>query len=557
MELLNDYLKQKDFDSYEEFCEGFELKIPETFNFAYDVVDRWAQAEPEKIALVYENDHGIMRNFTFGEIKELSDKAANYFISKGIKKGDVVMLVLKRKYQFWYLSVALHKIGALCVPATEQLKQKDYEYRFAAADVKMIVAIDEDDTVRDIDAASLNTHPVIKALASAKKRDGWDDIDAEIEKASSSFSKPANYPCNDDLMLMYFTSGTTGNPKIVAHNYYYPLGHITTAYYWHNCLNNGLHFTVAETGWAKCAWGKLYGQWLCGCAVMVYDMDRFSADHLLDILEKYPITSFCAPPTVFRFLIRCDLSQRNLSHIQSCTTAGEALNAEVYEIWLKKTGLKIREGFGQSESVIIAGTFKWMQPRPGSMGRPNPLYDCRLINAEGDFARYGEEGQISILLGKKNPIGLFSCYYKEEQRTSEAFENRVYYTGDLAYQDEDGYFWYISRVDDIIKTSGYRVGPFEVESALMKHPSVLECAITGIPDEIRGQIIKGTIILNQGYAPSEELKIEIQQFVKQITAPYKYPRVIDFADALPKTISGKVQRYVIRKKHTEAESILS
>lgn len=548
MQLLDNYVVQKDFESYNEFKEKFKIKVPQRFNFAFDVVDEYAENEPEKTAVVYEDDHGNQKTFTFKDISLLSNKCANYLISKGIKKGDVVMLVLKRRYHFWYLTIALHKIGALCVPATDQLKQSDYEYRFESANVKMIIALDNEEDLANIEAAELNTHKVIKAVAGGS-REGWDDMDSEIEAFSDIYERPDDYPCNEDLMLMFFTSGTTGKPKTVAHNYFYPLGHITTAYYWHDCKENGLHFSVSDTGWAKCAWGKIYGQWLCGCAVMVYDMDRFDPEKLLDIMEKYPITSFCAPPTILRFLIRCDLSGRNLSHIKSCTTAGEALNAEVFRIWYEKTGLKLREGFGQSESVIIAGTFKWMEPVPGALGKINPLYRVILVNSEGKPALKGEGGQISILLKNGHTLGLFESYYNDPVKTEETFKNNIYYTGDLAYMDEDDILWHIGRADDVIKTSGYRVGPFEVESALMQHPSVLECAITGVPDEIRGQIIKASIVLNKGYSPSDDLAHEIQIFVKNITAPYKYPRMIEFMPELPKTTSGKIKRYELRQQN--------
>lgn len=546
MQLLDKYLEQRDFSSYEEFARKFKIKVPKHFNFAYDVVDEWAKKQPDKLAVVYQDDHGAKKKFTFADISRLSNMSANYFLSKGIKKGDVVMLVLKRRYQFWYIIVALHKIGALCVPATDQLKQSDYEYRFKSAGVKMIVALDNEEDLCNIEAAEKTTGQLIKAIVGGK-RPGWDDFDAQITRFSSDYEKNANFPCDEDLMLMFFTSGTTGKPKMAAHNYFYPLGHITTAYYWHDCVDNGLHFSVSDTGWAKCAWGKIYGQWFCGCAVMVYDMDRFDPEKLLDVMEAYPITSFCAPPTILRFLIRCDLSHRHLSHIKSCTTAGEALNAEVYRIWYEKTGLKLREGFGQSESVIIAGTFKWMEPVPGALGKFNPLYRVLLVNAEGKPATKGEEGQISILLNNGRSLGLFECYYNDKEKTEETFKNNIYYTGDLAYMDEDDTLWHVGRADDVIKTSGYRVGPFEVESALMQHPSVLECAITGIPDDIRGQIIKASIVLNKGYTAGDALAKDIQAFVKGITAPYKYPRVIEFMDALPKTASGKIKRYELRQ----------
>jgi acetyl-CoA synthetase len=552
MQLIDKYLGRTDFDSYEEYYENFHVDAPKHFNFGYDVVDYWAEHDPNKTALVYCNDKNEKRTFSFKDISELSDKAAVYFLRKGIKKGDVVMLTLKRCYQFWYLITALHKIGAICVPATEQLKQKDFEYRFSSALVKMIVCIKIDEHLSDIEKAEEHTNmSITKAFVGTGSYEGWDNIDDEIAAVTTEFEKPIgdDYPCDEDLMLMYFTSGTSGNPKIVAHNFYLSLGHITTAYFWSNVVENGLHFSVAETGWAKCAWSKLYGQWFCGCAVMVYDMDRFDADNLLDVMESYPITSFCCPPTIYRFMLQKDLSKRNLSHIKHCSTAGEALNAEVYYKWLEKTGLKIHEGFGQSESSIIAGTFKWMEPRPGSMGKPNPLYKINLINEDGEIAQPGQEGQISIWLdGTKAPVGLFCEYFNNPEKTYETFATGVYYTGDLAYADEDGYFWYVGRADDVIKSSGYRVGPFEVESAVMKHEAVFECAVTGIPDDVRGQIIKATVVLNPGYEESDTLKKEIQNFVKGITAPYKYPRAIEFAPELPKTFNGKIKRYVLRNK---------
>jgi acetyl-CoA synthetase len=550
--MLHDFLRQVDFSSYEDFCANFALTPPADFNFAFDVVGRWAKTEPEKIALVYEDDHANERVFTFAEIDELSNRAANYYASRGIKKGDVVMLTLKRRYHFWFMALGLHKLGAVCVPATEQLKQKDYEYRFSTARAAMIVSIQIEEHMRDIEEAERHMgRPILKAFAGSGEREGWDNIDEELAKMSPFFEKPADYPCGHDLMLMYFTSGTTGNPKIVAHDYYYPLGHITTAYYWAACADNRLHFSVAETGWAKCAWSKFYGQWICGSSVLVYDMDRFDPESLLNIMEKYPIYGFCAPPTIYRFLIRMDLSRRSLGHIRHCTTAGEALNAEVFRQWKEKTGLEIREGFGQSEGPIIAGTFRWMSPRPGSLGRPNPLFQTRLINENGNDAAPGEEGQISIVLSEGNspPIGLFQQYFLDEERTIETFASGLYYTGDLAYADEDGYLWYVGRADDVIKTSGYRVGPFEVESALMRHPAVLECAVCGIPDEVRGQIILASIVLNEGFEGSDELKKGIQDFVKGITAPYKYPRAVEFVTELPKTFSGKIKRYVIRRSH--------
>ncbi|MCL1913595.1 MAG: AMP-binding protein [Eubacteriaceae bacterium] len=551
MELLHKYLKQVDFDSYEDFNENFSIIEPEKFNFAFDVVDYWADKEPEKTALVYVDDFGNKKTFTFLDIKKLSCQAANYFLSKGIGKSDVVLLTLKHAHHYWYLSVGLHRIGAICVPATEQLKSKDFEYRFYSANVKMAICIGLEDHLDDIELAISNIgRDVAKAYVGGfPSREGWDNIDLALAAMSDVYEKPDDFPCDGDLMLMYFTSGTSGNPKIVAHNYKYPLGHITTAYYWSACENNGLHYSVAETGWAKCAWSKIYGQWLCGCAVLVHDMESFNPQNLLGMMESQPITSFCAPPTIFRFLIREDLDGRDFNHIKHMTTAGEPLNAEVYNIWHKKTGIKIREGFGQSESVIIAGTFKWMEPKPGSLGKPNALYNIKMVDENGKFAATGDVGQISIMLdGGKIPIGLFQEYYQDAERTYDTFATGVYYTGDLAVMDEQGFLWFEGRSDDVIKTSGYRVGPFEVESALMRHPAVMECAITGVPDEIRGQVLKASIVLNKGFAPSDELKVEIQNFVKAITAPYKYPRVIEFLEELPKTFNGKIKRFVLRNK---------
>ncbi len=519
------------------------------YNFAYDVVDRIARDNPSKLAMIWCNDEGREKYITFAEMKEYSDKTASYFLSLGIKKGDAVMLILKRHYEWWYCMMALHKIGAIAIPVTNQLLTQDIVYRINAASIKAVVATSDGNVSDMVDEAQQQTETLkIKILTKANK-EGWHNYEEGIESAPE-FRMPEgeDRPRAEEIMLMYFSSGTTGMPKMVAHNHYYSLAHIPTAVYWHNVDPDGLHFTVAETGWGKAAWGKLYGQWLAETAVFVYDFDRFNPDEMLKRIEKYKVTSFCAPPTIYRFLIKEDLSQFDLSSVKYCTTAGEALNPEVFNRFRDLTGIKLMEGFGQTETTLCLMTAKWMKPKPGSMGKPSPGYDMDLVDEDGNSVEPGQVGEIVLRIDKEVPAGLMIGYYRDEERTKQAMYDGLYHTGDTAWKDEDGYYWYVGRTDDIIKSSGYRIGPFEVESVIMEHPSVLECAVTGVPDPVRGNLVKATIVLTKGYEPSEELKKEIQDYVKTHTAPYKYPRVIEFVDELPKTISGKIRRTEIRAR---------
>lgn len=532
--------------------EKVKFKKDPTYNFAYDVVDRIARENPDKMAMVWCDEAGAERFLTFSDIKENSDKTAAYFMSLGIKKGDAVMLILKRHYEWWYCMMALHKIGAIAIPATNQLMTKDIAYRINAASVKAVVCTSDGDVTDLVDEAESETETLeVKIIVRAKKA-GWQNYEEGIERAPA-FVVPTgeDRPRAEEIMLMYFSSGTTGMPKMVAHNHYYSLAHIPTAVYWHNVDPAGLHFTVAETGWGKAVWGKLYGQWLAESAVFVFDFDRFNAEEMLKRIEKYNVTTFCAPPTIYRFLIKEDLSSYDLSSVKYCTTAGEALNPEVFNRFKKLTGIKLMEGFGQTETTLCLMTTTWMEPKPGSMGRPSPGYDMDLVDEDGNSVEPGQVGEIVLRLDNEIPAGLMMTYYRDEEKTNQAMHDGLYHTGDTAYRDEDGYFWYVGRTDDIIKSSGYRIGPFEVESVIMEHKSVLECAVTGVPDPVRGHLVKATIVLAKGYKPSEELSKEIQQYVKSHTAPYKYPRVIDFVPELPKTISGKIRRNEIRAKDNQ------
>ncbi|MEG0629565.1 MAG: AMP-binding protein [Christensenellaceae bacterium] len=538
------------FDSYESFAKNFKTIVPENFNFAFDVVDVLAQEQPEKRALLWTNDQDEEKVFTFEDISRLSSQAANFFKAEGIKKGDKVMLILKRHYEFWISIIALHKIGAIAIPATHLLTKKDIVYRCNAADIKMIVCTKDDELKEHVEQARADCPTLEKLVLVREQRDEWIEFWTEMKKYSCDFSRPQGKDAsrNDDIMLLYFTSGTTGMPKMVAHNFLYPLGHIVTAVYWHNADPMGLHLTVADTGWAKSAWGKLYGQWLAETCIFVYDMDKFDPDKLLKKIEKYQITTFCAPPTIYRYFIKQDLKKYDLSCLKYVTIAGEPLNPEVYYQFLEATGLKLMEIYGQTELTVTIGNFIWMEPRPGSMGKPNAMYDIDIINEEGKSCSAGETGEIVIHTDKQIPVGMFMGYYKDDERTQSVWNNGIYRTGDVAWKDEDGYYWYVGRADDVIKSSGYRIGPFEVESALMEHPAVLETAITGVPHEVRGQIVKATIVLADGYEPTEELKKELQNHVKKTTAPYKYPRMIEFVTELPKTISGKIRRVELRDK---------
>ncbi len=547
--MLEKYINQTSFSSQEDFIKNFRINVPENFNFGYDIVDAWAETEPDKKALCWTNDKGLHIDFTFADIKRFSDQTASYFQSLGIGKGDKVMLILKRRYEFWFSIIALHKIGAVVIPATHLLTKKDIIYRNNAADIKMIVCAGEEEICRHITDA-MPESPSLETVVSVGPYipEGFCDFHQGISEAKEFIRPERN--SNDDISLMYFTSGTTGNPKMVAHDFTYPLGHIVTASYWHNLKEDSLHMTIADTGWGKAVWGKLYGQWIAGANVFVYDHDKFTPSAMLEMIQKYKITSLCAPPTIFRFLIREDLTKYDLSSLMYCTIAGEALNPVVYETFLKLTGVRLMEGFGQTETTLTIATFPWMNPKPGSMGVPNPQYDIDLIRPDGTPAEDGEQGEIVIRTSKSKPVGLFKGYYRDPELTHKVWHDDVYHTGDVAWRDEDGYYWFVGRVDDVIKSSGYRIGPFEVESALMLHKAVVECAITGVPDEIRGQVVKATIVLSKEYKnkAGEELIKELQDHVKKVTAPYKYPRIISFVDELPKTISGKIRRVEIRDK---------
>jgi acetyl-CoA synthetase len=548
--LLDKFVSQANFKSYSDFKSNFNIEIPKNFNFAYDVVDEYARIEPDKVAMVWCNDE-TDRTFTFKELKEYSDRAANFFKQQGIKKGDRVMLTLKSRYEFWFCILALHKLGAITIPATHMLKTKDIVYRVEKAGIKMVVCIAEDGVPEFFDEANrqLEGTELLKVIVGEHDREGWMNFRKEIENTSKKFERPtgAAGTKNDEVMLVYFSSGTTGMPKMIMHDHTYPFGHIITSH-WQNVMDEGLHYTVADTGWAKAMWGQIYGQWFLGSKVFVYDYDRFDAGKMLEKLTYHGVTTFCAPPTIYRFLIQEDISGYDFSKLKYAVTAGEPLNPEVYNRFYELTGLKLMEGYGQTECVVCIANFPWMEPRPGSMGKPCPKYDILLMNDEGNLCDVGEEGEIVIKTSEAKPPGLFQGYYTEEKRTEKVWHDGYYHTGDTAWMDEDGYYWFVGRNDDMIKSSGYRIGPFEVESAVISHPSVLECAITGVPHSVRGQVVKATIVLTNNYKASDELAKEIQDHVKQVTAPYKYPRVIEFVEELPKTISGKIRRVEIREK---------
>lgn len=512
------------------------------FNFAFDVVDAIADKYPDKTAMVYVDNDLNDKKFTFKDIKKASARTANYFKSLGIKKGDKVMLVLKRHYQFWFSILALHKIGAIAIPATNQLLEHDFEYRFKAANVKAIVCTADGDVSNQVDMAAEKCPDLALKILVGGKKNGWHDFDDESALFSTHFERTADAPCGDDPMIMFFTSGTTGYPKIATHSYKYALGHFITAKYWHCVMSDGLHFTISETGWGKALWGKLYGQWMCEGAVFVYDFDRFDAAKILPMFAKYQITTFCAPPTMYRMLIKQDLSKYDLSSIKYATTAGEALNPEVFYQFEKATGLQIMEGFGQTETTLCIGNLVGTTPKPGAMGKPIPLYDLDIVDTDGNPVEDGENGEIVVRTDKWIPCGLFLGYHNDDERTKEAWHDNMYHTGDVAYRDEDGYYWYVSRIDDVIKSSGYRIGPFEIENVIMELPYVLECGVSAAPDEVRGQVVKASIVLVEGTEETEELKAEIQKYVKEHTAPYKYPRIVEFRKELPKTISGKIMR---------------
>jgi len=521
---------------------SIKFKNVEKFNFAFDLVDALAEREPNKLAMLHVSKDKTERRFTFADIKKESARSANYFKSLGIKKGDKVMLVLKRHYQFWFAMIGLNKLGAVAILATNQLQEHDFEYRFKAAGVKAIICTADGDTAHQAEIAMQNCPELTHKIMVNGKREGWRCFDEEYALYSTHFNRTEDTACGDDPLLMFFTSGTSGYPKMAMHNHKYPLGHFHTAKYWHNVDPEGLHFTISDTGWAKSMWGKLYGQWLCEAPTFVYDFDRFDASDILPMFAKYHITTFCAPPTMLRMLIKQDLSKYDFSSVHHMSTAGEALNPEVYSQFEKLTGLQIKEGFGQSETTMLIGNLVGKSHKVGSMGKPAPIYDIDIVDDKGNSVPDGEVGEIVVNVKNGAPCGLFTGYYRDEEKTKEVWHDGFYHTGDTAWRDEDGFFWYVGRVDDVIKSSGYRIGPFEIESVIMELPYVLECGVSAEPDEVRGQVVKASIVLVKGTEPSEELKKEIQAYVKAKTAPYKYPRIVVFRDELPKTVSGKIQR---------------
>ena len=616
MSLLDKYLPRTDFKSYEDFYKNYAINIPENFNFAYDVIDLLAQQKPNERALQWCDELGAEKAFSFAEMCKLSNQAANALHEAGIGKGDPVMLILKRRWEYWPVILALHKLGAIAIPATHLLTTKDIVYRCNAADIKGIICVDDIELMHRIDEAeaimerSSESHGMTflrykafvrsvhtpeeknpgeivreKFLEKTKSSldlynfsgsvtDGaaghygasteidsthqipqcmlnWIDFKPLMDGASSDFKKPDITNVSSDIMLLYFTSGTTGMPKMVRHDFAYPLGHIATARYWHQVIPEGLHLTVADTGWAKAAWGCIYGQWLCEAGIFIYDYDRFVPAAMLEIMSKYKLTSFCAPPTIYRFFIKENLKQYDFSALKHCVVAGEPLNPEIFEQFLAGTGIKLRECYGQTELTVSLCTWPWLEPKPGSMGKPAPGYDIDLLREDGTSCTMGEEGQIALRTDKRKPYGMFGGYYRDDALTASVWSDNIYYTGDVAWKDEDGYYWFVGRNDDVIKSSGYRIGPFEVESALMEHAAVLECAITGVPDPDRGTAVKATVVLAKGYSASDELKVELQEHVKKTTAPYKYPRIVEFVSELPKTISGKIRRVEIRGEDTK------
>ena len=550
------WLERDDFSSFEDFQKNFRIKRPDTFNFAFDVVDRIAAEDPSRRAMQWCNDEGEEKMFTMEDMAKWSNRAANVFYDLGIRRGDMVMLVLKRRYEYWFALLGLCKLGAVAIPATNMLKPHDIVYRVKSADVKMILCVNDASLRQSIEEASKEVEIPIRAMNQGGGQDGWLDFDSLMGAASDTLdeSRCARDVGEKEMMMLYFTSGTSGMPKMVAHDFLYPLGHIITAKWWQCVEPGGLHLTVAETGWAKAAWGKIYGQWICGTALMVYDMDRFHADKLLRVIEKYHVTTFCAPPTIYRFFVQEDLKQYDWSHMHHCTTAGEALNPEVFQKFYEATGHQIYEAFGQTELTAVTLNPVWLPPKSGSMGIASPGYDVVILNAEDKECEPGEEGQLCVRTKNGKPCGMFTGYYKDEELTRQQWHGDVYRTGDLVWRDEQGYIWFVGRVDDVIKSSGYRIGPFEVESALMEHPAVTECAITGVPDPVRGQVVKATIVLSRGYTPSDALIKELQNHVKRVTAPYKYPRIIEFVAELPKTISGKIRHVAIRNADAAAKA---
>ena len=549
--ILEKYTGSQEFSSYDDFMEQFHVDVPDDFNFGYDVIDAWAEAMPEKEALLWVNDQGEVQHVTYGAFKNITDQCAAFFQGIGIEKGDRVMLILKRRVEWWYSMVALHKIGAVVIPATHMLTEKDIMYRCHMAGISGIISCGDPLVLGHVQKAR-RFSPMLRHCISIGPivPNGFYDFWRGLHEATP-FERPPRNKVTDNFLL-YFTSGTTGEPKMVMHDYSYPLAHIVTAKYWHKLNENSLHLTIADTGWGKAVWGKFYGQMLCGATVFVYDFEgRFIPSHLLKILQDYRISSFCAPPTIYRFLIREELERYDLSALKWCTTAGEALNPSVFDEWKQKTGITIYEAYGQTETTMVVGTYPWVKPKPGSMGVPNPQYHIDIVDEQGNSVAPMEHGELVINVEKGKPLGLFKSYYRNDEMTEKRIVNGLYHTGDVVYRDNDGYLWFVSRIDDVIKTSGYRVGPFEVESALMTHPAVAECAVTAAPDEIRGQIVKATVVLTSEYEDkaSEALASELQEHVKRETAPYKYPRIVEFVRELPKTISGKIKRAEIRENN--------
>lgn len=550
--MIERFLDRTTFESYDDFMQNFRVKVPENFNFGYDVVDAWADEDPDKVAMLWTDDHGRERRFTFADMRRESDRTASFFQSLGIGRGDMVMLILKRHYEFWFSIIALHKLGAVAIPATHMLTAKDIVYRCSRAEIKAIVCAGDEVITGHIEKA-LPDCPSVKVIVSTGPSvpAGWHHFGTGIEMAPPFVRPAAPVNSNSDIMLMYFTSGTTGEPKMVAHDFTYPLGHIVTARCWQNLDGTSRHLTLADTGWGKAVWGKLYGQWICGAEVFVYDYEKFHAADLLEHMERYHITSFCAPPTVFRFMILEDIARYDLSSLRYCTIAGEALNPVIFDEWKRLTGISLMEGFGQTETTLTVANYVGMTPKPGSMGKPGPQYKIMVMDADGNETADDEEGEIVISLAEGRPLGLFREYLHDAQATADAMAGGCYHTGDVARRDKDGYLWFVGRIDDVIKSSGYRIGPFEVESALMTHPAVVECAVTGVPDPIRGQVIKASVVLAEGWRDKagEDLVRDIQKHVKEATAPYKYPRIVEFVDALPKTISGKIRHAAIRAEY--------
>ena len=554
--MIERFLKQTRFTSEEDYKENLHFIIPENFNFAYDVMDEWARIEPDKVCLLWASERGEEVRTTYRQFKEQTDRTAAYLMSLGITRGNKVMLILKRHYQWWLCMMALCKIGAIAIPATHMLTKNDIVYRNNKAGVKAIICVNDSYVTTQV-SESLPESPTVKTLVAVNSMcenskpvpEHFHDWFKEWDKAPH-FRRPENVNENEDTMLLYFTSGTSGEPKMVAHAFLYALGHLTTGVYWHNLSEHSIHLTVADTGWGKAVWGKLYGQWFAGATVFVFDHEKFTAEKIMRAMERYHVTSFCAPPTIYRFMILEDFSKYDLSSLEYCTTAGEAMNPSVETKFFKLTGIHIMEGFGQTETTMTLGTFPWIKPRPGSMGKPNPQYEVSLLRPDGTDCEDGERGEICINTVNNKAIGLFKGYYHDKERTREVWHDGIYHTGDMAWRDEDGYFWFVGRTDDVIKSSGYRIGPFEVENALMTHPAVVECAITGVPDTIRGMVVKATVVLSDEWKAKAgpDLIKELQDHVKHETAPYKYPRVVEFVDELPKTISGKIRRVEIREK---------